>query len=491
MPLPPRFRLRLDPDVRRPVPGVLIGGAPVRVLRLTDAGASLVDRWAAGQPVGEGRAAGALAARLVEAGMATPIPPAATAPQAAVSVVVPVRDDAEGLAATVQALRSTAPAVAVVVVDDGSTPPVSGLGAGPPDEEAVSVLRRDEAGGPAAARNHGLGAVSGDTEIVVFVDAGCIPEPGWLETLLPHFQDPGLAAVAPRVGSRAVAGTAPVLGRYEEAHSPLDLGPVSGPVAPGARIPYVPTAVLAARVKAVHEVAGFDQTLRFGEDVDLVWRLHAHGWRIRYEPEAGATHPARPDGRRWLRQRYDYGRSATPLAARHGRAVAPLTVSPWSVAAWSLLALGRPLPAVAVAAGSAEALARRAGGQREVSRELRRLAYSGNLRAGGPIVQAVRRAWLPPAVAACAAARAGRTLTAGRAARAIVGHRTMVWLAVSSMAMVAGPGLADWWTERRRDTNLGPFTWMALRLADDLAYQSGVWAGAVQGRSAAALLPKW
>jgi hypothetical protein len=28
-------------------------------------------------------------------------------------------------------------------------------------------------------------------------------------------------------------------------------------------------------------------------------------------------------------------------------------------------------------------------------------------------------------------------------------------------------------------------------LADDLAYQAGVWAGVIRQRSAAALLPKW
>ena len=39
-PLPAGLRLALDPSVRRPGPAVLVGGAPVRVLRLRPAGAA-------------------------------------------------------------------------------------------------------------------------------------------------------------------------------------------------------------------------------------------------------------------------------------------------------------------------------------------------------------------------------------------------------------------------------------------------------------------
>lgn len=488
MPLPGDFTLRLAPDLRRPVPDVLIGGAPVRVLRLTPGGAALIDRWGAGQPVGEGRAARTLAARLVEAGMADPCPPARSRPpggsagSVSACVVVPVRDDPAGLEVTLERLGATAPGVPVVVVDDGSEPAVSE----PVMSAGGLVVRRASAGGPAAARNTGLGRIDDGTEVVVFVDAGCAPDAAWLETLLPHFADPGLAAIAPRVRSRAPAGTRADLARYEDAHSPLDLGPTGGPVLPGARVPYVPTAVLAVRVSALRELDGFDEALRFGEDVDLIWRLQERGWRVRYEPAATATHPARSDLGRWLRQRYDYGRSATPLAARHGRAVAPLTVSPWSLAGWCLVGLGRPLPALAIGAMSAEALARRAGGQRRLAGELRRLAYLGNLRAGSPIGMAIRRAWLPPAAGA-----AGLIWVLG-------GRRSRGWLVGTGLTVLAGPGLADWWAGRGErgvgrgvGPPLGPLRWLTLRLADDLAYQAGVWDGVVRGRSIRALLPRW
>ena len=469
-PLPADFTLRFSPRVRRPRPAVLIGGAPTRVLKLTPAGAERVAGWLAGQPVGPGTGAGALAALLVDAGLAFPVPPDEPAGAPPVTtIVIPVRDDAGGLAVTTAALSSAPPEVGVVVVDDGSRVPIDG-----------AAIHRPSPGGPAAARNAGARLAGPDAGILVFVDAGCAPEGRWLETLLAHFADPRLAAVAPRVMSRPSPGTPPALARYESARSPLDLGPVGAPVHPGSRVPYVPSAVLAVRAQAFLELGGFDEKLRFGEDVDLVWRLAAAGWRVRYEPAAAATHPTRTGHRRWLRQRFEYGSSAAPLAARHGRSAAPLMASPWSVAAWAFAAAGHPEAGALITAGSARVLARRAGSDAALAGELRRLAVHGTIRSAGPIASAIRRAWLPPA------------LIVAIAASSVAGRRTRRSLGAAAVSVVVAPGLADWSNQHRagRPTG-GPLTWTAWCLADDLAYQAGVWAGVIRQRSAAALLPKW
>lgn len=461
-PLPAGFRLALDPGLRRPRPEVVIGGAPVRVLRLHPAGAAQLERWARGEPVGPGPGAQALARRLLDAGLAHPRPPAGAGPTPEEStVVVPVRDRAAGVTATLAALRGH---TRVIVVDDGSATPVT-VGDG------VTVIRHDSPHGPAAARNTGWRRAN--SAFVVFVDADCEPEPGWLATLLPHFSDPTVGAVAPRITSLAPAGTAAWLSAYEQRRSSLDLGLREAPVRPGSVVPYVPTAALAVRRQALVDVGGFDEALYVGEDVDLVWRLGKRGWRVRYEPVAKVAHPARADLRGWLRQRYRYGRSAAPLAARHGRAVAPVTVSPWSAAAWALAVGGHPVSGAAVAATTTAVLARRAGRDRATAGALAALAAQGNLRAGGALIAAVRRAWLPPAVAAAAiSARHGRRLPA---------------LGLGA-ALTIGP-LVEW--ARDPPSGLGPLRWLAARTADDLAYQAGVWAGVFESRSAAALLPDW
>jgi len=458
--LPAEFGLALDPSVRRPRPDVLVGGCPTRVLRLRPAGTLQVDGWAAGAPIGPGAGAQALARRLIDAGIAHPRPHCAPHPSRRdVSVVIPVRDRAAGLAATLAALG---PGQHVIVVDDGSTTPVRADGA--------EVIRRARSGGPAAARNAGWRAATSD--VIAFLDADCEPEPGWLATLLPHFADPALGAIAPRIES-AAGGAPSWLGTYEHRHSSLDLGLREAPVRPGSVVPYVPTAALAVRRQALIDTGGFDEALRYGEDVDLVWRLGKRGWRVRYQPAATVTHPARTSLFPWLRQRHHYGRAAAPLAARHPGAVAPTAVSPWSAAAWGLVATGHPVMGIGTAASTAAVLARRAGRDRATAAILAGLAVKGHLQAGAALSGAIRRAWLPPAaVVGVVAGRRGR------------------WFpAVALGAALALPPLIEW--VRDRPAGVGPLQWATIALADDLAYQSGVWIGVIETGAVAALLPDW
>jgi mycofactocin system glycosyltransferase len=453
--LPDGFRVALDPGVRWAGDGhVLVGGAPIRLLRLTPAGRMLVDRLATGEPVPRSAGAQSLARRLLDAGVAHPRPPVLALALEAV-VVIPVRNDAEGLTATLAALTAGPP---VVVVDDASDD--SGAVKARRTRPGITVLRRVVQGGPAAARNVGWRA--SDAPFVAFVDANCEPEPGWLDVLLPHFADPKVAAVAPRI----VASHAPERGggpmaAYEAVASPLDLGPREAVVRPGSPAAYVPTAALVVRRRALEELDGFDEALTVGEDVDFVWRLGAAGWSVRYEPRAVVLHPIRSGWSAWLAQRYRYGTSAAPLARRHGWAVAPAVMSPWTAGAWTLAVAGQPLLGVAAAAFSVAAV------HRQVPQgEALRLIGTGHVRGGLALARTLRRAWAPAAVVV--------GIAGGRRIRAVLA------------AAVAVPGLVDWFQRRPA---LDPARFVALRVADDFAYAAGVWAGCVRERSARALLP--
>ena len=457
---PSGFGLSLDHATRRPSQRTLIGGQPIRVLKLSEAGAVLLDSWLSGAAVGSQPASQRLARRLVDAGIAHPRPDENAGPRMDdVTVVVPVRDRPEGLAATLASLRE----LKVVVVDDASSQALP--------LEKVEVIRRPEHGGPGPARNTGWRSVM--SPIIVFLDADCVPEPGWLSRLLPHFADPRVGAVAPRV--RSVAGRRPVAS-YEEVMSPLDMGPSASAVKPGTRVPYVPTACLAVRRSALENSGGFDEGLRFGEDVDLVWRLIDSGWVVRYEPGVAVSHPPRPDVLSMLRQRFDYGRSAAPLAERHGPDLSPLEVSPWTCAVWALVTAGYLVPAAALVAALSDVIARKAGPDAAASRELARSAAQGNLLAARGIATAVRRAWTPLLLLALCCAPRG------------IRRRVAVWLAVSYVFPLGE------WVALARDGErpaLGPLSWVGFRWLDDLAYQAGVWTGAVERRSARALLPRW
>jgi len=503
-------RVILDGSVRRIDGGrVLIGGSPMRLMRLTEAGSRLVDRWAAGEEVGRSVGARRLARRLLDRGMVHPRVVPSVARTGDVTVVIPVFDRAAGLERTLAALAAgdVMPG-AVLVVDDRSSGDGPAVAAKVAAAGGARFVARAVRGGPGAARNSGLELV--DTPWVAFVDADVEPAGDWLAQLLPHFDDPAVVAVAPRVvpadsvgamsteslpaspaeslppmgsplgdesvpnrcrGGATASGAAGgwslsgSLDAFERVRSPLDLGADPARVAPRTRVAYVPTTTLVARVDAVREVGGFDERLTYGEDVDLVWRLVESGRTVRYEPTAVVSHPVRPDLASWLRQRFDYGSSAAPLSARHTEALAPVSISAWSAAAWTLAASGFPVSGMVVAAAAAVQLPRRLHGLDHPWQESLRLAGGGTWGAWRPLSSAVTRTWWPAAL--------GAALVSRRARRAV-------------LAAAFVPPLVDWFAG---DRALDPGTYVGLRLLDDLAYGAGVWAGCARERTLLPLMP--
>jgi GT2 family glycosyltransferase len=479
-PLPQGFGVSLDANAKQLSDGSLFGGSPARVLRLTPAGQQALADLRAG-PI-RSAAAAVLARRLTDTGIAHPVPPdAAAARQLDVTVVIPVRDRAAMLDRCLTAVAARYP---VVVVDDGSA-----------DESAVAavaarhgttMVRLASSGGPAAARNAGLAGIQ--TELIVFLDSDCVPPPGWIETLSAHLADPLVGAVAPRIVAHAPRTAA---GRYEQARGSLDLGDQPARVIPAGRVGYVPTAALLVRRVALDAVAldtvaldtvaldpvaldtvasgdraVFDPALRYGEDVDLVWRLHEAGWRIRYEPSVQVPHDGPAGWAGLLARRFRYGTSAAPLARRHPANLAPLVLQPWPAVTVGAALVRRP--AVAAAGAIAAWL--------DITSAVRRAGVPAD---GAPAatVTAIRQTWLgvgryltqfaAPALAVALAGRGRRS--AGRRAAAA--------------SLLLGPALTGYAQSR---PGLDPVRYTLAHLADDVCYGAGVWAGCLRERT---LLP--
>lgn len=462
-PVPPGTGLRLLRGARLSDDGRTLSGAGAdRVLRLAPRAVDFVARLPA-RP--EDAATRRLARTLLDAGVAEPWWPGAPPPDAAttdVTVVVPVHDRPDELARLLAALP---PGVPVVVVDDASADPapVAALAA----RHAARLVRHPVNRGPAAARNTGLAVVT--TALVAFVDSDVVPQAGWLATLRRHLDDPLVAIAAPRVLALAAAGPQGVLtrwvGAYETDRSSLDLGPRAAQVRPRAPVSFVPSACWLARVDALG--AGFAEEMRSGEDVDLVWRLVAEGWRVRYEPAARVRHDHRAALRPWLRRKAFYGGSAADLAARHGDAVAPVVLTPWAATtAVALLAQRRwSLPVAAVAWATATAvLARRLPEDRPWSAAAG-LASRGLAATLTQTATALTRHHWPLAV--LAATRSGRA------------RRALLVAAVAE-------GL---WDHHRVGARQSRAAYVVAHRLDDLAYGAGVWAGAARARSPRALLP--
>jgi len=98
-----------------------------------------------------------------------------------VSVVIPTFGRVEKLAETLAALdRQEGEAFEVVVVDDGSSQPVTREMLPDPHRFTLRILRQTNQG-PAAARN--LGAKEANGEILLFTDDDCLPCPSWVSAL--------------------------------------------------------------------------------------------------------------------------------------------------------------------------------------------------------------------------------------------------------------------------------------------------------------------
>ncbi|WP_267594853.1 mycofactocin biosynthesis glycosyltransferase MftF [Carbonactinospora thermoautotrophica] len=454
--MPADFMVAIDPSVRALDGGrTLLGGSPLRMVRLSPAAARAFKRLEAGEHVGRG-VGQRLARWLLDAGFAHPRPGAATVTPHQVTVVVPVRDRPDALRRCLAMVAGTCGEV--IVVDDASerADRTEEIGR----EFGARVIRRPVQGGPAAARNTGLAHCR--TDYVAFVDSDCVPSPNWLVSLLPHFRDPAVAAVAPRIVADHEAADG-WLGAYEAVRSPLDLGPAEAPVMPRSRVAYVPAAALVVRREAAGD--GFREDMLVGEDVDFVWRLYQSGWTVRYEPRSQVAHTHRTELLAWLARRCDYGSSAAPLALRHPGQVPPVAASGWSVAAWLLAAARRPLAGLGLTGLAAALLSRRLPVGEDKLVTAARLAGLGTFWAGRNLASGLTRAWWPVTVPLAVVSPTAR--------RAL-------------LAAAVVPALAEWVQSRPR---LDPGRFLLARILDDLAYGAGLWLGCHRHRTVAPLLP--
>ncbi len=456
VPVPEGFRIELDPSTVELEPDVWFGGSPSRVMRLTPSGRRALEDLRSG-PV-TSKIAGTLARRFTDAGLAHPRPPRTET--ADVTVVIPVYERPDALERCLSALGR---AHRVVVVDDASTQRQSV--AAVVRRHRATLVRREVNGGPGAARDTGLEHVH--SAIVAFLDSDCTPTPGWIAQLVAHLDDPLVAAAAPRITASA-PGT--WVGRYSIEHGCLDLGTTPARVRPGARVSYVPTAALVARRAALLSVARdgcvFDPTLRVGEDVDLIWRLHSAGWRIRYDPAVEMPHEEPVSWAALLARRFRYGTSAAPLSLRHGTAVAPMALHTWPALTVAALLGRRPYFAAAAFAVSVltmlRSLRRADVPTRGVYRAMANAAVQTWLGTGRYAAQ-----FAAPVIAAAA-------LTGPRGRRC------------AAASLLLAPPIATW---RRSGRSLDPLRFTVGWLADQMAYGLGVWSGCVAHRTTLALRP--
>lgn len=211
------------------------------------------------------------------------------------SVVIPTYNDQEALEGVLAALAAQAGegvSFEVVVVDNGSEVPPTGVCARFP---GVRLLF-EPTPGPGPARNRGAAAARG--EVVAFVDADCRPDPGWIRAIAEAFADPATEIIG---GDVRIAPADPARMTVVEAYESVF----------GYRIRlyierdrYTGTGNMAVR-RAIFEAVGPFAGIGVAEDMDWGRRATALGYRHAYVPEMRVRTPARRDfaelARKWDR----------------------------------------------------------------------------------------------------------------------------------------------------------------------------------------------
>lgn len=250
-----------------------------------------------------------------------------------ISVVVPVRDNAEGIARLQRWWRSlTHRPLELIVVDDGSSIPVT------VNADDAYVVRKDWAG-PASARNAGWRVARG--RWIAFIDSDCMPCDGWTGAW--SFGWSGEIALQGAVRAR---GADPVSAFYDGQQT---LAPMQW-TADGRPL-YLVTANAMVHRSALELVGGFDERFRLagGEDVDLGLRLRRIG-AFRYAPAAKVLHDFEPSVRKLLSRFFRYGRGNRQLARRHARerrVFAPRPFLPRRLSVWNVALSGCAFAALA------------------------------------------------------------------------------------------------------------------------------------------------
>lgn len=233
-----------------------------------------------------------------------------------VSIVVPTFDRRTLLVRLLKELdhQSADPqSYEVIVVDDGSEPPVAGAVQRLEVGYRLEVVRQENAGA-AAARDRGARLASG--ELLVFLDDDMEVRPGFVEAHRRAHGDANDLVVLGRMRPHPSLERMPLFERFHAA----ELARFEAEAKTGA--PISPLRLSTGNVSMPRalflEAGGFDESLMRSEDRELGIRLGKLGARFVFADDADTVHASDHTSLDvWLDRAYRYGRYDLVIANKH------------------------------------------------------------------------------------------------------------------------------------------------------------------------------
>ena len=249
----------------------------------------------------------------------------ATPDSLSISVVIPVYNDPEGLADTVDSLLAAdaGDGDEIIIADNGSSDGTRETARSYADDhpDRVAAVCEDQIQGSYAARNRGIDEAGGN--ILCFVDADMSVPRNYFDAVRKQFADGDvdylacdvrLTASDTNLGSLYNCATGfPIRDYLQRGH-------------------YAPTCCLCIHRRVLEQIGPFDDRLESGGDMEFGKRAHDAGLRQRFAPEITLDHPARNRLRALLAKERRIGRGHAQLSHYHPRRFSllrTLYLTPW------------------------------------------------------------------------------------------------------------------------------------------------------------------
>lgn len=198
-----------------------------------------------------------------------------------VSVIVPGYNEENVLENCVLSiLKSTYQRIEIILVDDGSTDRTPEIMAGLAQRYPNVRWFRQRNQGKGAALNYGIAESPGD--VLMFVDSDGLFSPDTVHHMLRGFNSRSVGAVC---GDDRPVNLDRVLTKLLALISHVGTGMVRRALTMLHCMPIVSGNVGAFR-REVLEKTGYFDTATVGEDLELTWRVHKHGFKVNFVPDA-------------------------------------------------------------------------------------------------------------------------------------------------------------------------------------------------------------